>query len=87
MMMLKLSLLQTVRAHRIVRRRGSHIFQTIGPQMTVKLSALRAGRPLPPKKIPGNYFCQKLSRPQGHIAARWIRSIDKYTSSGLELFL
>jgi hypothetical protein len=35
----KLSLYQAVKAHRVVRRRGS--------QMTVRLSALGAGRPLP----------------------------------------
>jgi hypothetical protein len=35
-------------AHRIVKRRGPHIFYTVGSQMTVRLSALRAGRPLPP---------------------------------------
>jgi hypothetical protein len=34
-------------AHRVVRRRGSHIFLAIGSQMAVR-SALRAGRPLPP---------------------------------------
>jgi hypothetical protein len=26
-------------------------------------------RPLPPRKIPGTHFCQRLSRPQGHNAA------------------
>jgi hypothetical protein len=31
-----------------VRDRGSHIFHTIGSQMALKLSALRAGRPYPP---------------------------------------
>jgi hypothetical protein len=36
-----------VKSHRVVRCRGSHIFYTIGSQMTVRLSALRAGRPLP----------------------------------------
>jgi hypothetical protein len=43
----------------------------------VRLSALRAGRPLPPRKIPGTHFCQTLSPPQGHSAAWRIRSIDK----------
>jgi hypothetical protein len=33
-------------AHRVVRRRGCHIFQTVGSQMAVR-SALRAGHPLP----------------------------------------
>jgi hypothetical protein len=37
-----------MKAHRVVRRRGSHIFYTIGSQMAVRLSAPRAGRPLPP---------------------------------------
>jgi hypothetical protein len=31
--------------HMVVRRRGSHIFYTIGSQMAVSLSALRAGPP------------------------------------------
>jgi hypothetical protein len=52
----KLSLQQAVEARRFVRRRGSHIFQTIGSQMAMRLSALRAGRPLPPRKIPGTDF-------------------------------
>jgi hypothetical protein len=34
-------------AHRVVRLRSFHVFQTIGSQMAVRLSALRAGRPLP----------------------------------------
>jgi hypothetical protein len=45
--------------------------------MAVKLSALCAGRPLPPRKIPGTHICQRLSRPQGHNAAGRIRSIEK----------
>jgi hypothetical protein len=32
--------------------RGSHILQTIGLQLAVKLSALRAGRPL----LPGRFL-------------------------------
>jgi hypothetical protein len=45
--------------------------------MAVRLSALRAGRSLPPRKIPDTYFCWRLSRPQGHNAAGRIRSIEK----------
>jgi hypothetical protein len=37
--------------------------------------------PITPRKIPGTHFCQRLSQPQGHTAARWIRSIEK--SNGL----
>jgi hypothetical protein len=33
-----------------MRRRGSHIFLTIGSQMAARLSALSAGRALPPSK-------------------------------------
>jgi hypothetical protein len=34
-----------------VRRRGFHIFQTFGSHMTVRLSILRAGRPLHPGRF------------------------------------
>ena len=34
----------------------------------VRLSALRTGRPLPPRNVPGTHFCWRLSRPQGHNA-------------------
>jgi hypothetical protein len=64
-----------VEAHRVVRRRGFHIFKTIGSQMVVRLSALRTGRPLPRRKIPGTHFCQWLSRPQDHSAAGKIRTL------------
>jgi hypothetical protein len=36
---------------RVVRRRGFHILYTIDSQMAVRLSALRAGRPLPPERF------------------------------------
>jgi hypothetical protein len=45
--------------------------------MAVRLSALRAGRPLHPKKIPGTHFCYRLSRSHGHSAAGRIRSTEK----------
>jgi hypothetical protein len=38
-------------AHRFVRRRGYHIFETVDSQMAVRLLALRAGRPLPPGRF------------------------------------
>jgi hypothetical protein len=41
--------------------------------MAARLSALRACRP--PEKISGTRFCYRLSRPQGHSAAGWIKSI------------
>jgi hypothetical protein len=42
---------QAVEVHRVVRRRGSHIFETIDSQMAVRLPALRAGLPLPPGRF------------------------------------
>jgi hypothetical protein len=38
-----------VEAHRVARRRGSHIFYTVASQIEVRLPASRAGRPLPPE--------------------------------------
>jgi hypothetical protein len=38
-------------AHRVMRRRGSHIFQTIGSQMAVRLLASRSSCPLPPGRF------------------------------------
>jgi hypothetical protein len=34
--------------------------------------------PFTPRKIPGTYFCQTLSRPQDRTEAERIRSIEKY---------
>jgi hypothetical protein len=45
--------------------------------MAVRLSVLRAGRPLPPRKIPDTHFCSSLSRLQGHNAPGGIRLIEK----------
>jgi hypothetical protein len=49
--MVKLSLQQAVDIHRVVRRRGPHIFQIIGSKMALKLSALFASRPLTPGRF------------------------------------
>jgi hypothetical protein len=49
------------------------------------MSALRAGRPFTPMKIFCTQFCLRLSRPQGRSAAGKIRSIENFTSSGLDL--
>jgi hypothetical protein len=65
-------------AHGIVRRRGSHIFQTICSVTAVRSSAL--GPRLPPKNIPGTYFCLRLSRPQAHSAAGRIKSIGTFNN-------
>jgi hypothetical protein len=40
-----------VEVHRTVRRRGSHIFQTVGYQMAVLSLALRADRRLPLERV------------------------------------
>jgi hypothetical protein len=54
-----------------------HFLWTIGSQMAVGLSISRAGRPLPPRKIPDTHFCYRLSRTQGHSPAGRITSIEK----------
>jgi hypothetical protein len=45
-----------MKAHRFVSRRGSHIFYTV-----IMLSALRAGRSLPPRNISGTRLFKSLS--------------------------
>jgi hypothetical protein len=40
-----------VEDHRVVRCQCSHIFWTVGSQTALKLSALRAGRPLHPRRF------------------------------------
>jgi hypothetical protein len=68
-----------------VRRRDSHIFQTICSQMAVILSALRAGHSLPPGR-----FLQ-LSSVRGRVDPRAIVRLqglgklkNPITSSGIE---
>ena len=57
-------------------RRG-HAPRTPGQSAmkVVRLSALRTGRLYPPGDIPGNYFCQRLSRPQRHSSSGRIKPI------------
>jgi hypothetical protein len=43
----KLSLQLALEAHKVLRRRGSHIFYIVRLQMAVKLLDLRLGRSLP----------------------------------------
>jgi hypothetical protein len=67
-----------MKAHSVMRRRGSHTFYRIGSQMAVKLSSLRAGRPLPP----GRFLV--LISVGGWVDPR-IRSVgNAMTSSGIE---
>jgi hypothetical protein len=54
-----------VKAHRVVRRRGSHSRLTDGG----KFVSLTRRPPFTPRKIPGTHFYYRLSRPQGHSAA------------------
>ena len=44
-------------------------------------SALRTGRLYPTGNIPGTHFCWRLSRPQGHSAARRIMSMKNFNDT------
>jgi hypothetical protein len=72
-------------AHRILRRQGSHIFEIIGPQMAVMLWALRAGRPLPPGRIPVLISVRGLVDPRSIV---WLERIGQLINpivlSGIE---
>jgi hypothetical protein len=48
-----MSLQEAIEDSRVVRRRGSHIFQKIGSQTAVWLSVLYAGCPLPTGSVVG----------------------------------
>jgi hypothetical protein len=68
-----------------VRRRGSYIFLTVGSQMVMRLSALRAGRTLPPER------CLLLISVTGRIDPRAIVRLEELgqlknliTLSGIE---
>jgi hypothetical protein len=61
----------------VVRRRGSHIFWTVGPQLAVRLSALHAGRSLTPRRFLVLISVRGRVDPHGRSAAGRIRSIEK----------
>jgi hypothetical protein len=74
-----------MKAHRAMRRRGSHIFQTIGSRMAVRLSASRAGRPVPAGRF------REIISVRGWVAPRAIVRLEglgqlknPMTSSGIE---
>jgi hypothetical protein len=52
--------------------------------MAVRLSALRAGRPFPPRKISGTHFCYRLVDPRAIVRLERLDKLKKSTSSGLE---
>jgi hypothetical protein len=65
----KLSLQQAVKAHRVVRRRGSHIFLDNRVAEGGEIVSLTRRPPFTHWKIPSTQFCLRLSRTQGHSAA------------------
>jgi hypothetical protein len=81
----KLFLQVAVMAHRVVRRRGAHRFLDNRLTDDGEVVSLMRRAPFTPGKIPGNHFCQRVSRPQGHSAAGRITSIEnQIISSGIE---
>jgi hypothetical protein len=74
-----------MKAHRILRRRGFHIFYTIGSQMAVRLSAPRAGRLLHPRKIHGTHSVRGWVDPRAIVRLEWLGQLkNPTTSSGIE---
>jgi hypothetical protein len=55
----ELFMLEAVKAHRVVRRGGSHIAYKIDSQIAVRLPILRTGNALHPERSSGAYFCYK----------------------------
>jgi hypothetical protein len=57
-----------------LRRRGSHILKTIGSQMAVILSALRAGGHLSPSKIPATHSVRGWDDPRAIV---WLEELGQ----------
>jgi hypothetical protein len=55
----------------------SRLPQAVSSQMAVRLSVLRAGRPLPPERFMVLISVRRQSQPQSHSQAGRIRSIEK----------
>jgi hypothetical protein len=66
-----------MKAHRVVRGRGSHNFYTIGSQMAATLSALRAGRPLPPVRFLVLIFVRGLVDPMAIVRLEGLGQLKK----------
>jgi hypothetical protein len=74
-----------VEAHRVVRHQGSHNFYIIGSQMAVRLSALSAGHPLPPRRFLVLISVRGLVDPRAIVRLEGNRSIENpMTSSGIK---
>jgi hypothetical protein len=53
--------------------------------MAVRLSALLAGRPLPPRKIPGVRLCYRLGKPHGLVRLEGLGKLkNSMASTGIE---
>jgi hypothetical protein len=64
-------------AHRVVRRRGSHIFIDNRPTDGSEVVSLTCRPPFTLRKIPDTHFCWRQSQPQGYSAAGRIRPVEK----------
>jgi hypothetical protein len=61
-----------------VRRRGFHIFYTVGSQKAVRLSALRAGRPLPQEDPWYSFLLEaESSRPRAIVRTEGLSKLEK----------
>jgi hypothetical protein len=68
------SLLEAMDAHRVLKRRGFHMFLKKIPTDGGEVVSLKYRPPLNPRNIAGSHFYQNLSRSQGHSAVLRIRS-------------
>jgi hypothetical protein len=74
---------QAVVALRVVRGWGSHNLETFGPQMVARLSALHAGRFLPPGKFLVLISVRGWVDPRAMVRLEGLGKLKKSTSSGI----